>query len=220
MINPPDIDRAAQGACAGPIDDLKARVKGLLAKNDNAEAYEILKKDLPQLQAECSMSRSQVADLQLELQELFLDRNDIARSAEIVKAASENFLATGATQKAAEAYYSYAEKLFKSGIYGWAGTRYYNAAVIYLEQGNLDEARAYLERALKRFKEIPNEFWTQKLEKHLAILQPSQPLKEKLLQLSQLQLDFRNMSRENWVEACKSGSLKLLREPAASASPG
>lgn len=208
-------NRKLNSAVSRILAAVRERIVQNLANKNNDGAYDIVKMEVGGAEQRMVISHAEAAQMLLEIQNLFCVYRDFGRASEMVKSAAETLADDGAYLEAAEAYFTFAEELFQQKQYGWAGARYYNAALIFVRRGMLNEARRYLQKAWERFASLPKakeEYWYSKLREHLTILSEDRSTKEDLVELSQLRFDFMAMSRDNWVKACEEGSQRLMRE--------
>ncbi|MFZ4702765.1 MAG: hypothetical protein ACOYMG_22195, partial [Candidatus Methylumidiphilus sp.] len=106
-------------------------------------------------------------------------------------------------------YETFADQLAEAGLYGWAASRYYDAAMAYIERGNIGEASEVLWHAWVLFdtNDHQDDYWMSRLGRHLEVLTSEGTATGKL---STLQWDFKKDSRHDWVNSCEEG-LNWLR---------
>ena len=191
---------------------LESKVEACLNENDNGEAYKKLFIDLSELRQNLNMDAIDVAEFLVKISGKFIEHNDFGRASEIVRAAVDELQKASLLDEAAGVLVAFADELFKRRQYGWAGSRYYGAAAMFIRSAELNKAKNILQNAYERFKDSPDIYWRDLLERHAAIIKPQEQLDECLQQLLKLQAEFREISREDWASACKEGSLKLAAE--------
>ena len=106
-------------------------------------------------------------------------------------------------------YETFADQLAEAGLYGWAASRYYDAAMAYIERGNIAEASEVLwhDWVLFDTNNRQDDYWRSRLGRHLEVLTSEGTATGKL---STLQWDFKKDSRHDWVNSCEEG-LNWLR---------
>jgi len=106
-------------------------------------------------------------------------------------------------------YETFADQLAEAGLYGWAASRYYDAAMAYIERGNIAEASEVLWHAWVLFdtNDHQDDYWMSRLGRHLEVLTSEGTATGKL---STLQWAFKKDSRHDWVNSCEEG-LNWLR---------
>jgi hypothetical protein len=108
--------------------------------------------------------------------------------------------------KVANCFIWIADQLFNVNLYGWAASRYYEAAMAYINKGLFNKAKHTLMDANHKFTYDKDDFWKRYFEKHVAIFKNEQTNFTLILDL--LILDFRELGRLDWVNSCKNGKSK------------
>ena len=106
-------------------------------------------------------------------------------------------------------YETFADQLAEAGLYGWAASRYYDAAMAYIERGNIAEASEVLWHAWVLFdtNNRQDDYWMSRLGRHLEVLTSEGTATGRI---TSLQWDFKKDSRHDWVNSCEEG-LNWLR---------
>jgi hypothetical protein len=100
----------------------------------------------------------------------------------------------------------------RTRLYGWAGDSFYDAAMCYIELGDVNKAIHVLRVAYEGYFKRANDFHTPWLKEHLTVL-ADRRLKD-IDKLDTLASDFRLKNRNSWERSCKQGIESILRRAA------
>ena len=185
------------------IDEIKKDPKN---ERVVSAAINSIKAEMQQLQSDGKPDKA--ADLGRDFS-LKLVECKIGHAADIMADAADIYQAQGDINAAADAFKRLAKALFKKGMYGWAGSRFYYAAAVYIANGELQKTLEILQYARDKFQGRSDEPWVNWLPRHTKLLADKTQSDTK--KLAKLQLDFEQSSRDSWARSCIQGSEKLQR---------
>jgi hypothetical protein len=104
-------------------------------------------------------------------------------------------------EDAANAYIWIADRLRERNQYGWAGSRYYDAAMAYVGVGDTKKCLNVLQTALSKLTG-KDSYFQQSLQRHTGIL--GSDLRESA-KVATLEIDFKKDNQYHWIERCEKG---------------
>ena len=147
--------------------------------------------------------RKEAISMSIECGNILLQAGGIGEAADMFTHAAVWLMALGDCDGAATLYSKFADELLHRKLYGWAASRYYDAAMSYIAKGRIKDAAKVLEATEPNFHDIPGEeFWRRQYSRDLAVLRKDAG---ELLKLSELERVFRDAGRDDWARCCESG---------------